>query len=588
MNCTTTTAGKYARSVCARRTARRSPYEHIVKGYEVEKDRYVVLDDEDFEAVPGRLEPPQIDIVQFVDVDRIEPGPVQEEATTCPGRPARRPSAPPPGGGPGRPVGIAKSLPRQGAHRGAPVQGRRVRPGDDVLARRVREADFGGVDVDIDVREHELAMARQLIDSLTTEWNPAEFTDEYREALLRDRRGQASWNRQGDEIEVLEPEPTAKVVDLMEALKASVAAAKQDVDDGSEAAAGSSRSKKPSGGAKKTASEEDGSEEDGIEEAGGSQEGRRGIDAGAPTRLHAATDRLNRRSRGGHAAVPRARPRRRRLPGLRGGLILDAWRNPYLHGAWLAFGSDGEPAGYVEVESDSTRRRPWTRGCRSIPGTVPDRCAELCSGSPRTKPVAPAAGAPTRFWTSGAATDATFVPTVMAAGFHPIRTFWHMERPLEFPPIGPIRSPEASRFAEPAPNTDQRRVFEVMDEAFRGHFGFEPVRYEDWRAANAESLAEPWLVLLAEVQDVPAGAVTNRMPGGTGWINDLGVRPAFRGRGIGSSLLQGSFAELAERGATQVRLNVDSENETGATRLYASVGMTVRRGFLVFEKLLDA
>ena len=55
-----------------------------------------------------------------------------------------------------------------------------------------------------------------------------------------------------------------------------------------------------------------------------------------------------------------------------------------------------------------------------------------------------------------------------------------------------------------------------MDEAFRGHFGFEPVRYEDWRAANADSLAEPWLVLLAEVQDVPAGAVTSRMPGGTG------------------------------------------------------------------------
>ncbi len=42
-----------------------------------------------------------------------------------------------------------------------------------------------------------------------------------------------------------------------------------------------------------------------------------------------------------------------------------------------------------------------------------------------------AAGAPTRFWTSGAATDATFVPAVMAAGFHPIRTFWHMERPLD-------------------------------------------------------------------------------------------------------------------------------------------------------------
>ena len=112
----------------------------------------------------------------------------------------------------------------------------------------VREADFGGVDVDIDVREQELAMARQLIDSLTAEWNPAEFTDEYREALLRIVEAKLN----GEEIEVLEPEPTAKVVDLMEALKASVAAAKQDVDDGSEAGAGSTRTKKPSGGAKKS------------------------------------------------------------------------------------------------------------------------------------------------------------------------------------------------------------------------------------------------------------------------------------------------------------------------------------------------
>ncbi|MGZ8578678.1 MAG: Ku protein, partial [Actinomycetota bacterium] len=99
-----------------------------------------------------------------------------------------------------------------------------------------------------EVRDQELAMARQLIDSLTSEWNPEEFTDEYREALLRIVEAKLN----GEEIEVLEPEPTAKVVDLMEALKASVAAAKQDVDDGSEAAAASTPAKKPSGGAKKT------------------------------------------------------------------------------------------------------------------------------------------------------------------------------------------------------------------------------------------------------------------------------------------------------------------------------------------------
>src|SRR4029453_19272785 len=49
----------------------------------------------------------------------------------------------------------------------------------------IREADFGGVDVATDVRDQELEMARQLIEGLTGDWDPQEFKDEYREALLR-------------------------------------------------------------------------------------------------------------------------------------------------------------------------------------------------------------------------------------------------------------------------------------------------------------------------------------------------------------------------------------------------------------------
>ena len=70
-------------------------------------------------------------------------------------------------------------------------------------------------------------MARQLIENLTAEWNPDEFTDEYREALLQIVEAKIN----GEEIEVVEAEPTAKVVDLMEALKASVAAAKKGADE---------------------------------------------------------------------------------------------------------------------------------------------------------------------------------------------------------------------------------------------------------------------------------------------------------------------------------------------------------------------
>jgi DNA end-binding protein Ku len=110
----------------------------------------------------------------------------------------------------------------------------------------IREADFGGVDVRADVRDQELAMARQLIDSLTADWDPEAFTDEYREALLRIVEAKLN----GEEIEVVEPEPTAKVVDLMEALKASVAAAKKGVAAVSEPESAPAKRKAP---AKKTA-----------------------------------------------------------------------------------------------------------------------------------------------------------------------------------------------------------------------------------------------------------------------------------------------------------------------------------------------
>jgi DNA end-binding protein Ku len=92
----------------------------------------------------------------------------------------------------------------------------------------IRQVDFGGVDVDAKIRGQELDMAKSLIASLTGEWEPEAFSDDYREALLEIVEKKIA----GEEIEIVEAEPTAKVVDLMDALKASVAAAKKRPGDG--------------------------------------------------------------------------------------------------------------------------------------------------------------------------------------------------------------------------------------------------------------------------------------------------------------------------------------------------------------------
>ena len=102
-----------------------------------------------------------------------------------------------------------------------------IRPKGDAL---VLETMFVAEDVhsqaeieeavgDTEVKEPELALARQVIDSLVGEFDPAELTSDYR----RDLRAMLEAKLAGEEIAVPEPVPEAPVVDLMEALRRSVA-----------------------------------------------------------------------------------------------------------------------------------------------------------------------------------------------------------------------------------------------------------------------------------------------------------------------------------------------------------------------------
>jgi DNA end-binding protein Ku len=194
-------------------------FEHIVKGYEYEKDKYVILEDEDFDAVPVESSR-AIDIIQFVDLDDIDPIYYQKSYYLVPEetglkaytllRQAMQAD--------GR-VAIAKVAFREKEHLAA------LRFKDEVFVLEtmfwpdeIRATEFEVLDKKVSVRPQEVQMAKSLIDNLTSDFTPDEFTDEYREALL----GIVEKKIAGEEIEVVpEPEPT-KVVDLMDALKASV------------------------------------------------------------------------------------------------------------------------------------------------------------------------------------------------------------------------------------------------------------------------------------------------------------------------------------------------------------------------------
>jgi ribosomal protein S18 acetylase RimI-like enzyme len=136
---------------------------------------------------------------------------------------------------------------------------------------------------------------------------------------------------------------------------------------------------------------------------------------------------------------------------------------------------------------------------------------------------------------------------------------------------------------------DGPELHRVLEAAFQGHFGFKRMAYDAWEAANllAPSM-ELDLTFLAEREGVPVGGITGAFVEEESWVIELGVLEEHRGLGIGRALLRRVFAELAAKGRTVVKLNVDGENESGATRLYKREGMTRGRSWRSYEKRIDA
>ena len=161
----------------------------------------------------------------------------------------------------------------------------------------------------------------------------------------------------------------------------------------------------------------------------------------------------------------------------------------------------------------------------------------------------------------------------------------HREVDRSFRAIAP---PSGVRIRAYVPGDDDRLAWELLEASFADHFGQDPATFEAFRHDMLESDTwDPGLAAIAELEDEPVGIVTGFAVEETGWIGDLGVLAQARGHGIGRALLEHEFALLAASGFERLQLNVDSQNETGAPGLYSAAGMTVRRSFDCYEKLLD-
>jgi mycothiol synthase len=173
-----------------------------------------------------------------------------------------------------------------------------------------------------------------------------------------------------------------------------------------------------------------------------------------------------------------------------------------------------------------------------------------------------------------------------ARGHELIRYFWRMEIDLEDEPPEPA-APEGFEVRGYRPGEDDEALHVMHQEAFAEHWEFTPQPLDAWlhsRLSRSDYNPELWRLAIAGNEI--AGAFLGFGEGDFGWVLDLAVGSPFRRRGLGLVLLQSGFRAMCQHGHTRVGLEVDSENETGATRLYERAGMSVTRRYATYEKRL--
>lgn len=137
---------------------------------------------------------------------------------------------------------------------------------------------------------------------------------------------------------------------------------------------------------------------------------------------------------------------------------------------------------------------------------------------------------------------------------------------------------------------DECAVYEAHMETFADSWEHEAENFAEWSHSYLDSARyDPSLSFLVFDGEALAAIALCREDdavAGLGWVSILGVRRAWRKRGLGAGLLRHAFQTFADRGCQSVVLGVDGTSLTGAERLYERVGMSVADRFEIYEKTL--
>ncbi len=175
-------------------------------------------------------------------------------------------------------------------------------------------------------------------------------------------------------------------------------------------------------------------------------------------------------------------------------------------------------------------------------------------------------------------------------GFKVERGSYHMRIDVtSVPEIQPL--PDTVSISTMQPGEEMDIILSVQD-SFQDHWGWVPEapeemykRWQNMYFGRPEFDPTIWFAARQNGKIVGVCLCAEKSPTDItmGWVNILGVSRTHRKRGVGTILLKTAFAELYRRGIPSIGLAVDSQNLTGATRLYEKAGMYVTKAFHMYE-----
>jgi ribosomal protein S18 acetylase RimI-like enzyme len=265
--------------------------------------------------------------------------------------------------------------------------------------------------------------------------------------------------------------------------------------------------------------------------------------------------------------------------------------NPELD-SWLAFDADGRLLGWAYISNHSGGSREFidvfvhpqygqpvqAELFRLALERVPHRARELGHAEVTVRAAA-------------IASERDWIGVIEEAGFGFLKRYARMARELGDADVPPAIPPGVViRTLRPEDETEMRAFYDVLRGAFADIPDSMSGGYEEYlaRIASLPSISwDEWFV--AEIDGVVVGALQSAgAEDNEGWVRNLGVAAAYRGRGLGRLLLQTAFAAYRSKGRTSAGLGVDLTNPTSAYRLYTGVGMRPAYESDIYERTLPA